>query len=348
MQLLDEFLSMLREYGKDAALVIVSLLGGSLISLYFYRKALQRQEISYACDHDRLVWSRPAASKIELLYEGRHLRDPHRVLYYIWNSGNCSIEGQKISACDPLRLSAQDIEVLNASVVRTTREALQARAVQRLPNETLIGFDFLDPGDGFVIEVVYDDPRAKPLGFNVLEFLGTIKGIKESPKQRDLTFESKTLRLVGQSTAIFASFAICLLLLGFQIYDIVNTSPWFLLLPKILTSLVLIIASIGMIVALTLTVRATRVPIKLKPPGESNRSPKSHEELIEQVATENERLSAEIKLLARSEHEHPREIAPRNLRGQSAAAEARRLRRPTPRIKSGAGSLADDNRARKP
>ena len=42
MQLLDEFLSMLREYGKDAVLVIVSLLGGSLISLYFYRKALQR------------------------------------------------------------------------------------------------------------------------------------------------------------------------------------------------------------------------------------------------------------------------------------------------------------------
>jgi hypothetical protein len=117
----------MQPYGKDALLAVLGILGGGVISFFFYRRSLQRAEISFASEYTRLIWSRiPAFANITLLQGGQQLHDPRRVLYYVWNSGNTTIEGAMIAAADPIRLKAGDVRIINAAIVKRTRDAICA------------------------------------------------------------------------------------------------------------------------------------------------------------------------------------------------------------------------------
>ncbi|MCK1759200.1 hypothetical protein IVA78_29625 [Bradyrhizobium sp. 137] len=280
-------------YGKDSILAILGILGGGIISFFFYRRSLQRTELSFACEYSRFIWFRiPEFSDVTLFYKQRQLRDPRRVLFFIWNSGNTTIDGSAIATADPLRLKAGNVQIINAAIVKASRDVNCTTAQLDTAGDVTIRFDYLDPGDGFTIEILYDVVEKQ--GANTCpEFLGTIKGIKSSPVSRDVTFENRALKRFGQSTALLLLLFASAVLLFFQIYEITSERTWFLLIPKALTACLLFLAAAGMVVALLVSLRSYRIPISLKISDEVDSFPTSYTELVERLEHGNQLLAAQ-------------------------------------------------------
>jgi hypothetical protein len=208
---------------KDIVLALLGVLGGGIVSLFFYRKALQRREISYATDIDRLIWSRGRAfSDIELLYKGQKLSDPRKAIYYVWNSGNCTINASEVAPADPITIGANNIHILGAEIPLSTRRVIGAKLDLRSSSEALLNFDFLDPGDGIVVEIFYDlHSDDKALG-RIPVVRGTLKGSLTPPILRDVAFQSTFLNRAGQSVSLLAILFLTALLLVFQIFEIIS------------------------------------------------------------------------------------------------------------------------------
>lgn len=281
-------------YGKDIVLAVLGLLGGGIISFLFYRRSLQRTELSFACEYSRFIWFQiPAFSDVTLFYKQRQLRDPRRVLFFIWNSGNTTIDGTAVASADPLRLRAGNVQIINAAIIKASRDVNCTTARLDSAGDVTLGFDYLDAGDGFTIEILYD-VVAKQKGANTCpEFLGTIKGIKSSPVNRDVAFENRALKRFGQSTALLLLLFASAVLLFFQIYEITSERTWFLLIPKALTACLLFLVAAGMVIALFVSLRSYRIPVCLKIPDEVDSFPASYTELVEKLEHGNQLLVAQ-------------------------------------------------------
>ncbi|MEZ2147165.1 hypothetical protein AAE026_33540 [Bradyrhizobium sp. DN5] len=281
-------------YGKDIVLAVLGILGGGIISFFFYRRSLQRTELSFACEYSRFIWFRiPAFSDVTLFYKQRQLRDPRRVLFFIWNSGNTTIDGTAIATADPLRLRAGNVQIINAAIIKATRDVICTTAHLDAAGDVTISFDYLDAGDGFTIEILYDVVEKQKGANTCPELLGTIKGIKSSPVNRDIAFENRALKRFGQSTALLLLLFASAALLFFQIYEITSEKTWFLLIPKVLTACLLFLAAIGMVIALLSSLRSYRIPMSLKIPDEADSFPTSYNELVEKIDHGNQLLTAQ-------------------------------------------------------
>lgn len=93
--------------------------------------------------------------------------------FILWNSGKASISGSDVVSADPLRLEFdKNDEILKARVVRSTRDVNNSQvACEPKSHIANLTFDFMDPGDGVVVELIHTSSRAFP------KILGTIKGI---------------------------------------------------------------------------------------------------------------------------------------------------------------------------
>lgn len=289
--------TIVQQYGKDTSLAVLGIIGGGIISFYFYRRSLQRDETSFACEYIRLIWSRiPAFSNITLSYSGEPIHDPRRVLFYFWNSGNTTIDGSRIAAADPLRLEAGDVRINNAAIVSSTRK-VNCSSVEKNDNGDIkLLFDFLDPGDGFVVEVLYDVVEKEKRKNTCPDLVGTIKGIKNPSKQREISFENRTFKRIGQSTAFMLTTIASIVLLIFQVYEIADTARWFLIIPKSLTALLLLLLAVGMIFALVSTLRSYKIPMSLKPDDDS-RFPTGYNELVDDLEFANARFAAQTAMM---------------------------------------------------
>jgi hypothetical protein len=95
-----------------------------------------------------------------------------------WNRGSQTLDGSNLVAADPLRLTLEDGgEILRARVVRRTRDVNQFESVIS-DDGVRLTFDFLDEGDGAVIEVLHTN-RGKSLWVE-----GTIKGVRGGVEKR--------------------------------------------------------------------------------------------------------------------------------------------------------------------
>jgi hypothetical protein len=252
-------------YLKDILLAILGVLGGWVVSLFFYRKALQRREISFATEIDRLIWSTgPTFSDIELLYKGSKLSDPRKATIYVWNSGNCTINADEIASADRLALGASNIQILSYEIARSTREVIDAKLEPRSASETLLLFDFLDPGDGVVVEIFYDILSKEKTKGKAPRLHGTLKGSPAPPVSRDVSFQSTLLNRAGQSLSLLIVLLITAILLVFQVFEIVQESNWLLIVPKIFTAILLALVCLGISIASIVTWRAYRIPRSLK------------------------------------------------------------------------------------
>jgi hypothetical protein len=252
---------MFSAYVKDITLAILGVLGGWIVSLFFYRKAIPRKELSFATDIDRLIWSRgPAFSDIELLYKGGKLSDPRKAIIYIWNSGNCTINASEIALADQLTLGASNIVILSHEIARSTRDVIDARIEIKSANSSLFSFDFLDPGGGIAVELFYDIVSKEVKRGNTPWLHGTLKGGRQQPVLREASFQSKLLNRVGQSLSLLLVLLVTAVLLIFQVFEIMQEANGLLIVPKVLTAILLGLVCLGISIASISTWRAYRMP----------------------------------------------------------------------------------------
>jgi ABC-type multidrug transport system fused ATPase/permease subunit len=160
---------------------IASLLGlivSVITGVGSYLLTRQRTRLAYRCDGKRLLdlaaYRLPTG--ITVHYRGQGIPRLTRTRVSLLNDGEKTISGNDIVASDPLRLKLRgDSRVLAATVLKTKRDVCEIKALPdaSCPSETHIRFDFLDAGDGAVIEILHTSEESN------VEFLGTVRGLPQ-------------------------------------------------------------------------------------------------------------------------------------------------------------------------
>ncbi len=90
----------------------------------------------------------------------------------VWNSGNTTIYSNQIVDDDRLRFEIRDGEQLLSFHVSAMSRPVVKASVKGIGSTSLaVDFDFLDPGDGFVLFIAHTSP------INTIKSAGTVRGL---------------------------------------------------------------------------------------------------------------------------------------------------------------------------
>ena len=112
--------------------------------------AFQSQDVSMIGDRNAVF---PA--DVTFQYQGTPVPRITSSTVWMWNAGKKTVRGSDIVAHDPLRLLF-GAEVLTVSIRKVNRAAVRITADISEDNKIVCcSFEFLDPGDGVVLEVLH-------------------------------------------------------------------------------------------------------------------------------------------------------------------------------------------------
>jgi hypothetical protein len=159
---------------------IAGILIGALTSYYFYMKSRERIEPRYLLQHEPLLGSSSGAmNEVTLLFKGQKITNLNRCLLLIWNRGSRTLSRSAVVDSDKVRVSLPEgSKVLGVGIAQSTRPAIGLTAsVDEPATIVTVDFDFLDKGDGGVIEILYQgNPSLKP------KLVGSIRGVPQGLK----------------------------------------------------------------------------------------------------------------------------------------------------------------------
>lgn len=151
------------------------------LAYFFYRKSRSEAKLYYQYRTLRLIGGSEKILPDEVRISFKGLEVPRLSSSHIifWNAGRGTIRQDDIVQSDPVRIIFSDrTHVLRLRVVSSTRAtiAFAAKINPEQDNEVLCTFDYLDGGDGAVVEILHTDEKRFPL------VCGTIRGIPEGLK----------------------------------------------------------------------------------------------------------------------------------------------------------------------
>ncbi|WP_172829594.1 hypothetical protein [Microterricola viridarii] len=139
------------------------------------RRNKQRPDLRFAIDQEELIAPEDSlvSGGLGLTFRGAKLQRLCRTYVGVWQKRGDTVRQSDLTAVDPLRieLSLGD-SVLSARVVAMSRSQIQpsVRVNQGASkNVATLGFDFLDPKDGFIVEILHEE-NSPPI------LTGTLKG----------------------------------------------------------------------------------------------------------------------------------------------------------------------------
>ena len=194
---------------------------GIIIALIIYRASVVGPRPVYQGRALRLIGpdEKTLPDEVEILFKGQTVDRLTKTYIVFWNSGKALLRGSDIVVEDPLRFDFSDGScVLKIRVVKTTRAANQFSAGHHptVPNRVLLTFDYLDPGDGAVVELLHTDSKRYP------KIQGTIKGVPKGSLNWGRIRTTRSLNLPFplnyRLTAPLSMIAFGLLAVGFAVF----------------------------------------------------------------------------------------------------------------------------------
>jgi hypothetical protein len=147
---------------------------GIPITFILARRTRQRPELRYALDFDRIL--SPDSNLFDrglyMTLGANRIDSISRTRIALWNHRGDTIRNGDILDTDPLRVQLKDgDEALQARVLGTSRKQLEVHATidSAKPSSVQIDFNFLDVGDGALIEIIHRGPSEPTV-------LGTLQG----------------------------------------------------------------------------------------------------------------------------------------------------------------------------
>lgn len=136
---------------------------GIAMAVYFHRRTEKKRIPTFIVNPRRRNLVQPELAKFEsfsLLYDGTEVgkRGITAIQVYFWNSGTLEILSSQV--LKPYSISISDGRILSWSIIKANRGVIEpqlVRADENL-NSLRLFFAVLEPGDGAVIEIVYDGP----------------------------------------------------------------------------------------------------------------------------------------------------------------------------------------------
>ncbi|MFI5607255.1 hypothetical protein [Amycolatopsis sp. NPDC051903] len=137
---------------------------GIIISFFLAKRGRERPEIRHLEDFDVVISPEDALLNrgLELQFNGRNINTVSRTIFAVWNRRGSTLLGTDVVPEDKLRLQLGDKDiVLRARIVAFSRPQIKATlttGAQHKANQVILDFDFLDPSDGFIVEVIHPGP----------------------------------------------------------------------------------------------------------------------------------------------------------------------------------------------
>ncbi|WP_213150463.1 hypothetical protein [Stutzerimonas balearica] len=193
---------------------VAGILAGLFFSYKFSRKsprpAYQRSYLTLlGKEEDNLP------DEVEVFYQGSKVERLTKSKIVFWNDGNEVLERSKFVSSDPVTVAfPQGTNILSYHVVKPTREVINFSVNKVLSenNSLRIEFDYLDPKDGAVIEILHDGAAKYPMITG--SFMGVPKGIENygsvsepppvnAPKYIRIFFRSNVMYWAALSVGLF-------------------------------------------------------------------------------------------------------------------------------------------------
>lgn len=146
-------------------------------SLFLYLRAKRIKRFSYDIQQSEVIGEKQLSTSEELkiLFNGESVPRVTRALIRFWNSGHETIRGTDIAIADPLRWQMPEgTKILAYNIEKCSRHPIQASIHEGAYEDKpclLLGFDFLDNGDGAIVSLLHTAPPSSS------ELKGTIQGI---------------------------------------------------------------------------------------------------------------------------------------------------------------------------
>jgi len=149
---------------------------GIVLAILFYLRSRRISQLAYQYDEISLVGGMASAfpEEVEVRFIGTPVPRITVTLVLLWNSGNSTVNGSDVVGSDPVRIvTSNDSRILKHSILKSTRPANGLRLAARVgyPNEVAIAFDFFEPQDGAVIEILHSGPSGSS------EVRGSVRGM---------------------------------------------------------------------------------------------------------------------------------------------------------------------------
>jgi hypothetical protein len=197
---------------------IIGIVGGAIVGLIithvYYRIQKRRRELCWSLDSTNLIKGYSSLfEKLEIQYGGEKIENLTVSKIAFWNSGNETIDRQAVAI--PLYIYAprEGTKILDAKVIKTATIGNRFTAkIVDVENEPMVFFDFdyLDGGQGAVIQVIHTGVSVAPLMLG-----GEVKGVKE------IEYKSRRLPMVSQIQRIVVYFygLIAIVFIGLYVYN---------------------------------------------------------------------------------------------------------------------------------
>lgn len=144
-----------------------------VFAIYTWIAGKKKKEFSYFSNSYKIIQKgKSSIPQLQLTYENRNIEDLSITKYAIWNSGNEVINTNDIVSERPLKITASSgAVILNTKVIVESEETNKFIIDEQQENSSTINFDYVDPRDGIVIQIIHTGEN--------LEFDGKIKGGKK-------------------------------------------------------------------------------------------------------------------------------------------------------------------------
>ena len=142
-------------------------LAGLVIAVHFYRASRVGARLAYQATSLRVIGGTEPElpAEVTVLFNQQPVPRVTKTVLVLWNSGTRTIPGEDIVAEDKLRISFDEgTQILGADVIHRTRQVNNFRVEKSTtsPYEATCAFDYLDAGDGVVVELLHTSSRHYP------------------------------------------------------------------------------------------------------------------------------------------------------------------------------------------
>jgi hypothetical protein len=190
------------------------------IAWYFGRRNRERPDLRYALDFDEIVapddWL--LSGGLAVVFAGTKIDRVSRTYVAIWNARGDTVNGHSVLATDPLRVSVDSSDsILQIRLVACSRPQIGVEIVENdeFPADRIVTFDFLDAGDGVVLEVLHHSSQAPRfhgtvMGANLVAVPGmkldadARRGLRLSWFKRNWTSQPKAKKAAGIVAAVMS------------------------------------------------------------------------------------------------------------------------------------------------
>jgi len=167
-----------------------------IMGIFSYRISKSIAKPSYQKSSLRLIGREEdnLPSEVTVTYKGKVVERLTKTTLILWNNGSESLDGKNIVAADPLTLKFDEQDnILSYNIIKRTKDVngFSIEKNENSPRELFLSFDYLDPDDGVVIELLHDSANKYP------ELTGTIKGLPNGFVDHGRVMEKRSIKGKG-------------------------------------------------------------------------------------------------------------------------------------------------------